>query len=274
MSTPATIVTLPEPAKLSLGRFVMWLLLCATANVFLAWISVRLQEANLSPLILFSLMLGLVTGFWWSSLLRHTGNGHLKSIFIAAVFLALELAVLQHVFAYLGYRSALIEQLDNNPKAAMARAMNPDFGPAGFLQYMRAESREKGRLVMWIVDAGLITLASLAALWIRTRGSYCNHCHQWYSVVKLRKLRNSAELAACFRAAGEQVETDRFTPRRVCLSACKGCHAPAWLDFSWVTSDGKVQSKEVWLTETQRSTLETELEAALAPATNAADETS
>lgn len=238
--TPALDV--PINRQPSLARFPLWLLLAVLVSVGIAWLSLTIQSRGLAPLILTSLVVGGSLAGLLILLTRLTGTGSRKLILTSSLVLALVTAGLQHVFAYQAYLANFHQSVTSNPKAAMAKTFNPDFGPAGFWGYMQAEGRQHGFWFMWIVDAVLIVLATAVVVWFGLRRPFCAKCHRWYHVGRVGHLSTSTKVADMCAKLGMVLPTElpeylgliRF---RVLECRC-GC-SPARLELSWSPGMGK-----------------------------------
>jgi hypothetical protein len=265
LATPA--ISAPEPpgnAQPSLLRFALWLLLATLVSIGVAWLSLTVQSRGLAPLILTSLVVGGCLGGLLVLLTRLTGTGSRKLILAASLLLALVTAGMQHLFAYQAYLANFHVTVTSNPKAALAKTFNPNFGPAGFWGYMQAEGRQRGFWFMWIADAALIELATAVVVWLGLRRPFCAKCHRWYHVGRVGVLPSTTAVDNCAHL-GITLPADLAMARYRVLECQRGC-GPAQLEVSWTTAAGAAGSKSTALDAAGRS----QFEAALNPAAKSA----
>lgn len=255
MSSPAENappeISQSSSAGQSVARFSLWFLLGLLGSVGIAWISITIQSAGLAPLILSSLLVGAAYGGLLVLLSRLIGCGSKRAMLFSSFLLGLFLAFTQHLFAYQNYSSAMQAAIESDPKATLARTLNPDFGPADFWGYMQSESRKRGYLLMWIVDGTIIAIATLGMVWFGTRAPYCHVCHRWYKLS--RELGIPGRLfSSVEKISGIKIPADATMTRYRWYHCLRGC-GPAKVAITWVTADGIAEEKSVWLDARHRA---------------------
>jgi hypothetical protein len=155
--SPLQPLTSRTPARL------LWFLVVVALSVALARIAVWLQNANFAAVGVFPVILGGAVGFFAVWLAHRFAIRNRTAMISAAMLAALLLAMAEHGFFYLDYRSNFAAAIHSNPKAQLMLALEGDqFQPASFGRFMSAEAPAKWPL--WIADAGaMIAVAAIAA---------------------------------------------------------------------------------------------------------------
>jgi hypothetical protein len=136
------------------STFFLWLVPSLGVAVFLARISVWLQP-RFSPVVLFPLLTGAALGLALGGLLYLVHLRDPRLGVVATPFVALNMALAEHAFFYLDYRSDFAATLSRNESKLVLVA--DEVQPVPFIEYMRAHAADSRDVLLWIGN-GLLTI--------------------------------------------------------------------------------------------------------------------
>jgi len=246
----------PAPARFHPWNLTLWSALALPLAVGVAVVSMQLQWHGFAPAGILSVLVGLLLGVLLAWAARRTGMGHRPSGLIATLVMA-EIAVAsQHAIAYQDYRQAYLAAEQSSPELALVHASNPDFGPAGPGEFLRAAARG-GHGWLWLLDAVLITTTAVCVVNYQLGKPYCDQCRGWYRTIQRGPLAadRAAKLATAIgidAPSGPQ----RFRYR---LQACPSGCGPTGFELSWTSDSGLRGQSHRWLSPNDRHAVVTQL---------------
>ncbi len=250
---------------MNLPRAALWLALCVIQGALLAWAATAVEWLR-APLVVFSVLVGAVLGATLVGLFRLLEIGHRSTILTGAVAAALAMIAAQH---YIAYRLACWQARDDAATYLLAKRMFGDnvlgsqpVPPDDFATYLRWRAargikvgsrhlQDSGIWILWLVDAALVTAATIGIVFPAARRPYCDHCRSWYRSTRRGAVDASraAELAA---VAGIDLSGSAQAPRYR-LVACRGGCGPTGLELQWIDKEGRHLSARRWLDSRARN---------------------
>ena len=162
-----TVATSPRSAEKQTSpvvRFMSWFLPCSIFCVVIARGAVLVQ-ARWAPLVVFSLLLGMLLGGVIAAMIALAGGQRAAIVLPATAALALLLIVSEHFFFFRDGRLADYEKaLAKNPTARLVEIPFPDLSMRSFLQFVRSNANP-GRAALHavlVLAAAVVTVAMAA----------------------------------------------------------------------------------------------------------------
>jgi hypothetical protein len=259
----------PPPAKFDPLRFAFWLPWCFAHGAAVAWIAAHVEQFA-APVLLFSLLVGVVLGATLIGLTRLAHVGHRWTILSGAV-LAVSVAVVgQH---YINYRIARRQLRDQAERYRLARSAFGDMvlgempaPPAGFVDFFRWRAARgfeflgcdaKGAVawLIWAADGLLVLAAALAVVVPALKKPYCSRCKSWFNTTRRGPLDadSARQLATLVGAEPPKIEEDTLAGYR--LFTCAGGCGPTGFELRYDQSGRRRSSLVAWLDAEQRNRL-------------------
>ncbi len=246
---PAVGMEPPEPARFRRVVLLAWLPACLVCGAALAWVAVAAGD-YFSPLLLFPLLVGAVTGVAVTAMVRLAQIGNRTTILLGTALAALTVVAGQHYVQYLtAYRPAAKDQQSLREIMPIVRPSFPEYLRKTASLGRRINGRNVGGAGLawfsWSLDGLLILGASLALAALAARQPYCNRCRSWYHSIRSGRLDrvSAAELA---QAVGLALPA-KLVWTRYRLSTCNSGCGPSGFALYWEDADGNVSSHRVWL---------------------------
>ena len=243
----------------------MWLPVSLIHGAVVAW-AATLVEQFTAPLVLFSILVGVVLGGTLVGMIRVLQIGNRSTVLSGTVVAALIAVVGQHYISYrTAYRSA-VEDRRAYQSAQMAfrgsELARTPVPPEGFFRFLRwRAARGFGLLgfkaedwtvwLLWAGDGALVLAAALGVVGPALRRPYCDRCRSWF-----RTTRGGPVDPQTARQLARLVEAELPEPlasARYRLSACHGGCGPAGLQLHCVGPKGDASSLKVWLDLARRN---------------------
>ena len=148
------------------STFFLWLVPSLGVAVFLARVSVWLQP-RFSPVVVFPLLTGAALGIALGGLLYLVHLRDPRLGVVATPFVALILALAEHAFFYLDYRSDFAATLSRNERKLVLVA--DEVQPLPLVEYMRAHAADSRDVLLWIGNCLLTIIAAtgVVAWWAK-----------------------------------------------------------------------------------------------------------
>lgn len=249
----------PPAAKFDPKRFAFWLPWCALHGGVVAYISVQVEQFA-APVLLFSLLVGVVLGATLVGMVRLSQVGHRWTI-LSGTVLAVSVAVVgQH---YVNFRNARREVRDEAQRYRLAQSAFGDLvlgempvPPDGFVEFFRwraargfdflgYNARGTVAWVIWVSDGLLVLAASLGLVTPALRKPYCNRCGTWFNTTRRGPIdANSARQLAALVGV-EPPEEEENTSAAYRLLACSGGCGPTGFELRFERSSGG--TAKAWL---------------------------
>ncbi len=251
--------------RFRLDRLLWWLPVCLIHGGLVAW-AATLVERFSAPVVLFSLLVGVVLGGALVGMIRVLQIGNRPTILLGTVVAALIAVVGQHYLSYRTARRAALEDRRGYQSAQLAfrgseLAQRP-VPPEGFFPFLRwRAARGFGLLgfkaedwvvwLLWAGDGALVLAAALAVVSPAINRPFCDRCGSWFRTTRRAALDpgTAQELAGL----AETELPERLTSARYRLFACQGGCGPTGLELHWVGPKGDTSSVTVWLDPSQRN---------------------
>jgi hypothetical protein len=141
-----------------------WYLVGALVAIMVGWFAARLHLVGLSPIGLLPLGLGLALGGILGGLAAMTRVTSRRHLLIGAALLSILAVLAEHAWLYHEFRRQWHESRAQSPQMAMFRPETP-LSPAEYV----ANEASFGRVVLWCVDAALVTAATVGTVAIARR---------------------------------------------------------------------------------------------------------
>jgi hypothetical protein len=260
--------------------FVLWIAGSLVQGAVVAWLAV-VAGSYFSPLVLFSLMVGVVLGAIAVAAMRVAQVGNRPTVLLGTALAALVTVAGQHYFSYerawSHYREAArnaeskSQILQKAPAEFARRVMDRMPAAPGTFGHYMAKQAEEGRPVgawrargwlawaSWGLDGLLVAAAALALVAASVRLPYCDRCRSWYRTTRAGEL----DVGTASEVAGL---VGIGLPRRIRsagfrLQACTGGCGPTALELHWERTRGGRSSQHVWLNAEQRERVSRVLDA-------------
>lgn len=156
-------------------RSTIWFGIIAVAGIVVGFASAALQRAGMSPLLIFSLLLGAALAVAAVGAARVFAVGTRPLLIVGTILGSLILVSSQHLALYRAY----VEGWELKRSEQQELTLFRDPPPHDFLTYLEQEAAD-GRPWLWLLDAALVTAAAVGlTLWWRSRTGYCDACGNW-----------------------------------------------------------------------------------------------
>jgi len=255
----------PAPARFRWASLLVWMPACLVHGGVVAWAAVFVERFR-APVLLFSLLVGVVLGVTLVGLIRLTQVGNRSTILVGAVLAALVSVGGQH---YLSYRTACEEAREDAATFQLAKSAfgNEVLGempspPAGFTEFLRWRAARgfdllghhaRGAVVwlLWAGDALLVLAATLTVVVPALGRPYCDRCRSWFATTRRGPIDDKTA-----RRVAALVETelpDKIASARYRLVTCtRGC-ALSGFELHWEEPGGSASSRKAWLDHQRRN---------------------
>ena len=246
-------------AEFRWGRLAFWLPASLVHGAAVAWLA-TVAETVRAPLLLFSLLVGLVLGATLVGSMRVCQVGHRATILLGTLLAVSTVIATEH---YLGYRDACDEARQDAATYQLAKKVLGEevkgripVPPQGFGEFLRWRAargidfvgyRARGWTVwlIWGFDALLVLGAALLPVVPALGQPYCNRCGSWF-----RTSRKAAVDATVARGLADAVDValpEEVESARYRLVTCNAGCGPTGFELRWEASDGRSSSASVWL---------------------------
>jgi len=257
--------TPPAAPRFHWDRCSFWVPACLVYGGLVGWVAV-LVEPFWAPVLLFSLLVGVVLGASLVGMSRVCQVGNRFTVLLGTVLAALAAVFGQH---YVSYRLARREAVEDAQTYRLARSAFQDkvlgempVPPADFLEFLcwRAARgfalfgfKARGAVVwmIWTMDGSLVLGAALAVVVPALKKPYCDRCRSWF--VTTRRGPVDAETARKLAAAIETELPDEIASAGYRLSACNGGCGPTRFELRLEKPGGESSSAKAWLDVERRN---------------------
>jgi hypothetical protein len=238
---------------------------CAVHGGLVAWVAATIEQVR-APVLLFSLLVGIVLGATLAGAIRLGQVGNRPTILLGTVLAALIAVLGQH---YIGYREACQRARQDRRTYDLARLAFHDavlgetpVPPSSFVDFLRWRAargfailgfKARGAVVwlIWTLDGLVVLGAALGVVVPALRKPYCDRCRSWFGTVRRGRIGKATarELAAVIEAdLPEPLASARYR-----LFTCRGGCGPTGLDLEWQDAAGHPAAARAWLGAERRN---------------------
>lgn len=264
--------------------FVPWIAGSLVQGIVVAWLAV-VAGSYFNPLLLFSLVVGVVLGAIAVAAMRVAQVGNRPTVLLGTALAAGVTVAGQHYFTYeKAWSDYRVAARSAESKAQILQKAPTEFAqqvmdrmpvaPGTFGRYM-LEQAEEGRPIgawrargwlawaTWGLDGLLVAAAALALVAASVRLPYCDRCRSWYRTTRAGEL----DVGAASEVAGlagirlpRRIRSARFR-----LQACTGGCGPTAFELLWERTRGGRSSRRVWLDVDRRNRVSRVLDEQMGP---------
>jgi len=255
----------PAPGRFRGAQLLFWVPACLVHGGAVAWAAVLVERFR-APVLLFSLLVGVVLGTTLVGAIRLFQVGNRPTILLGTVLAALVSVVGQH---YLSHRTACRQARDHANTFQLAKSAFGDqllaetpVPPASFIEFLPWRAARgfqflghhvRGAIVwlIWLVDGLLVLSATLTLVVPALRRPYCDRCRSWYATTRCGPM--DLPTARHVAALVETDLPDEATAARYRFFTCSAGCTPAGFELLWQSRGGDQSSAKVWLSHRRRN---------------------
>ena len=255
----------PAAARLRWDRCWLWVPACLVYGGLVGWVAV-LVEPFWAPVLLFSLLVGVVLGASLVGISRVGQVGNRLTVLLGTVLAALAAVFGQH---YVSYRLTCREAAEDAQTYRRAAYLFQDkvlgempVPPDDFLEFLRWRAarglrvfglQAQGAVVwmIWTMDGVLVLGAALAVVVPALNKPYCDRCRSWFVTTRFGPV--DPETARKLAAVTQTELPDEIASARYRLSACNGGCGPTRFELRVEKPGGEWSSAKAWLDVERRN---------------------
>ena len=255
----------PTAARFRWDRCSFWVPACLVYGGLVGWVAVLVERFR-APLLLFSLLVGVVLGASLVGMSRVGQVGNRLTVLLGTVLAALAAVSGQH---YVSYRLACREAVEDAQTYRRAAWLFQDkvlgempVPPDDFLEFLRWRAarglrvfglQAQGAVVwmIWTTDGLLVLGAALAVVVPSLEKPYCDRCRRWF--VTTRRGPVDPETARKLAAVTQTELPEEIASAGYRLSACNGGCGPTRFELRLEKRGGEWSSAKAWLDVERRN---------------------